>query len=411
MNTIINKANNNHTSFVIGGAGTGKSTIIKQLITQNPDDYIVIAYTNNAINIIQEKLQSSTLVLTIHRLLGLYFTFTLEQKEVMVTNLHCCEENNHLIGKQYDHLFKCCKRPFNTSDYINKYIIIDECSFISHELHYLLQKIVCKGFIMFGDNNQLGSINIESCRVCNKANCKFNIFDAATNTNTTRLYNNYRNNTTVQQIIQTYNTKHQLNIERINCKSILNSNQKLTDPILCYRNTTVNYINKIFSNARNIPIPGEAIFFLSGSSQMIVSKKYIVKACSDIRIMDKLFGELDVLYIQTDKNVYSIKDQSQLDNIFFPMLAKLDKQKIDQELYITARRALIHAYKAYINPWAFAYAITVHKSQGSTYENSYLYMADFTRLDSKIKYKLLYTALTRASSNIYNMLIPSKWIL
>ena len=56
------------------------------------------------------------------------------------------------------------------------------------------------------------------------------------------------------------------------------------------------------------------------------------------------------------------------------------------------------ARKAFDNV-VYAYAITVHKSQGSTFERVFIDVENICR--SNIQQKMLYTAITRASKSIF----------
>jgi len=50
----------------------------------------------------------------------------------------------------------------------------------------------------------------------------------------------------------------------------------------------------------------------------------------------------------------------------------------------------------------YNYALTVHKSQGSTFENSIVIYCDVLRIkDIEERNKLLYTSVTRAKKNLY----------
>ena len=61
-----------------------------------------------------------------------------------------------------------------------------------------------------------------------------------------------------------------------------------------------------------------------------------------------------------------------------------------------------HYYKDYFSDLSYAYAITTHKSQGSTYDNIGIACADITNFfDKKVRTALFYTAVTRAKHICY----------
>lgn len=62
-----------------------------------------------------------------------------------------------------------------------------------------------------------------------------------------------------------------------------------------------------------------------------------------------------------------------------------------------------HAFKAMFADVDYAYSLTIHKSQGSTYKNVFLQANDmrYTRFSADDKTRLLYTGLTRASSRAF----------
>lgn len=67
----------------------------------------------------------------------------------------------------------------------------------------------------------------------------------------------------------------------------------------------------------------------------------------------------------------------------------------------------VYYYGSYINRFAdidFGYAITSHKSQGSTYSNVFVNITDILKCNNRdllVRYKSLYTSITRASQSLY----------
>jgi len=79
----------------------------------------------------------------------------------------------------------------------------------------------------------------------------------------------------------------------------------------------------------------------------------------------------------------------------------LYKDRYESENKFGKLKKLNNVVREYLSVIKPAYAITTHKAQGQTFEESYIDYKDILQCSNyDLKIKLLYTAMTRSSSNI-----------
>lgn len=411
MEKLLN--NSEKINYIFGVAGTGKSFLIRRGLEEHANA-VALTFTNTSAMLLSNDVNSLR-VRTIHSALGIFWTFDEEYEEVSVISGVCCSKH---ILKEPSGMVRLCdyvgcsKRTALDREWLkDKIVFVDECSLVPHYLFNLLTEIDCLKLIFVGDPYQISPVDDEKCLVCS-GNCKFNLFIDAPSENTITLSENYRNSSSILEIINGYKTKNSLCLETFDLKKEVREKNLPSSPILCYRNVMVDFINGIFTRDQLLPQPGNPIAFLAGASSVPAGHVFRVLECIKDTVCDPHLGDIPVLiFIFENRNpVYSAIYPGELKSHFISLLRKFDNEKsiLDKE---NIRKRLIYRYRSFINPWVYAFAQTVHKAQGATFDTAYLFLSDLCRAPASIRRRLIYTALSRARSNIFTVLVPSRWTL
>jgi len=181
----------------------------------------------------------------------------------------------------------------------------------------------------------------------------------------------------------------------------------LDTKIIAYTNKTVNAFNKnmrnfIHNNPTDQFIENEIIYMndsfydkdMNGRNFAFYnSSEYIIKSVD--------YGEIDgiqVIYAELEDSKWMPVVLGQKGHVNYDQyterLLDLSYQKKWKDFW---------EFKAKFGNFSYGYTLTAYKSQGSTYRNVYICLADIlglTRLSDKRKLQTLYTAVTRASHNV-----------
>jgi exodeoxyribonuclease V alpha subunit len=356
INAVLGALSNSF-SIIIGGAGTGKTTVIKTIYNfanKHNKSCILLAPTGRAARRIYES--SNFNANTIHKALGF--------KRI----------NDIKNGKKAE-------------NYILKsdIVIIDEASMIDI---YLMKTIIesiniATQIIFVGDQNQLPSI---SCG---------NILYDIVSTNIETCFH-------LKKIFRQKNTSQIILIsEKISNGIIPKINSKNADLIMTIEQDKLNgleIIKEIFKNnfdfekqESNIQIITPMNKGITGTNNLNIT---IQKICQDIiknkNIFKKIFGRF---YIN-DK-VIQIKNDYNL-GVFNGEIGKIIDFE-DEKIKVDFKDKIIYYDFNASSNISLAYAITIYKAQGSEFKNIIipLYMEHFIMWNKKS----LYTAITRASEN------------
>ncbi len=353
-------------SIITGGPGTGKTTLVKGILEAyskltkkdlDSDEFgvLLIAPTGKAAKRLRESTNYDAS--TIHKALGYNYD-----------GHFCFDEINKL--------------PYNL-------VIVDESSMIDIELANNLLKAISNfaRIIFIGDENQLPSvgpgeflhdiINSNTFRVFRLKEVMRQVADS----NIIRLANMVLN----QRIdYSVFNTKKE--VFYYNC--VANDFFDRLKPILdAYFSRT----NGSFENLQ-ILIP-----MYAGKAGIDATNEYIQKNYNKNQNEKLIYGERvfllgdKVLQLQNNPE----KDIMNGDTGFIVEIKKVDNK---DTIIVDFGQKLVTLDRGDLDNLTLAYAISVHKSQGSEYENVILPI--FSSYQIMLKKKLIYTGITRAKKKL-----------
>lgn len=320
-------------ALMVGGAGTGKTYNINELtkvFDLEKIKYQCLAPTNKACNLLDGQ--------TIHRFLGI-------NRENRMT----------------------CKVKVTKYDYL----IIDEVSMVGYEIFNHLAEAKRLNpelkFIFSGDiRNQLKPIE-HNCRSIEYEKCY--ILNYLAGFNKIHLTQNYRSGGQMTKVLKKLDLEFEE--EGYRCLDQFDFGDKKCRKNLVFRNVTRKKINKIFMDK----LKGPRQIFNRNKKNEKSQKHHIIKgspiiACKTLKTLDICNNE--------EFDVFG------WDGKFVIITDVKYTNKEPKELMIP--------YKHFETAFLPAYAMTIHKSQGSTYKEPYR-IHEIKDLDKR----LLYTALSRTS--------------
>lgn len=356
-------------------------------------------------------------------------------------------------------VYKTKLNVYKNSEYkYLKYIIIDEASMISKNNWNDLNTFIFKRYphikiLLIGDECQLPPVKEISSIVFNIRSRKFQLNEIVRTQSEeiTKIYNLYRNavinNTVVKELPEEgKDFKYITSFE----DSIRNNFDVETDKLIAYSNDRVDKYNDtirniIFNNPTEKYVIGEKIIFGSSvrntntnSSVTEVSNYFyandeatvhgITKTTLNTNFthneekfdLKKLFPEevfdiyqLHLLINGSIKIVNKIHEDCRIgfedyfENVYERIKAlskSISKNKKTSRDYISKLWNIYYIVKYTIDiPIKYSYALTVYKSQGSTFKKIFIDMEDIHDCvkNNSVLNKTLYTAVTRASEKIY----------
>ena len=345
---------NNYVSIVTGGAGCGKTTLIKQLIynlKQYDQNIMLTSFTGKAV---------------------------LRMKEILDDDKTCCYTMSKII--------KCKKiiKPFS-------HVIIDESSMISNDIMAKFLKFFPSTKIYFiGDCNQLPPVGrgnffyqlIESNKIpCYKLTLNKRI-NKDCNTilqNANQLISNDIINFKYDKVFKFYEGDINIceKILKILKKKNYNSNDiTILTPCNKHIKNLVNIQQNIFLNQSNYKIHNGIKYYIG---DRIMQNKNIYN--EEVEIMNgeegivKNLGKYSMCVKYNDKEV--------------EYLWRNEKINTEEDIYVKVITV------DYLN---HSFCKTIHKSQGSEYPIVIIYIPDYYL--KMVNRNLLYTAITRAQKMV-----------
>lgn len=410
----LKKDDNDNLFYLLEGrAGTGKTFLVKTVI----DSYIkkghsvaVLAPTHKALNVISENFSNLTCK-TLHSALGLRIDVSLPDFDP--TNLDFFMDTESQIITNY------------------QLVIVDECSMINDKLYeYItsLARIDNTKLLFVGDIAQAKPVKQETYS---------KVFEIGNRSILTKVER------TKDEIIKEISEKVRFkNFNRYDYSNLIISRKEFINDhcgdfiILSYTNSNVNLWNyavknKLRPNAPHYFSKYDKVLFYTTLSDWDNNKKKkidIVKngEIKSIDAIDKIdlydatsqkSIEYLTLYIEgTKEPLYICLDMDYFKSNYEKMTEKAKKEQNNQirkmlwkEFFTWKRRNIIYKdvkiskYLTVKRDIDLAHAMTIHKSQGSTFDNVAVDIRDLDKLmkkDPQEYWNLLYVAVSRAKNKL-----------
>lgn len=416
------------TMYITGVAGTGKTTSLAELVEYCLDediDCIVSAYTHKACEVLKKKMPKEATIATLHSFLA--------KRPTINVNAH---EVKHVDGNAQ------MKLPEETKVlFIDEFSMVGDRDYVSiNDLQYTEDGDIKTKIVYIGDPNQLPPVK-DIPVIIPKGDYWVKLDKIYRQAGDNQLIdnllaiNNYINGEEAQELLQHDNLIRGVNI-------IKEYKKCLTDKIiLAYTNAKVEELNAEIQGYYE-PKPGDTVF--TPTIRLRATLLAVDKNCTGCISITGKFLELGSKYktletlheieevkyytIANDKgqeqtiaavfghNQFLLVQQRLADNA-----VKLNKQianEFDMDAKDWAKDNWSHplakargkawgkylAFKENVHCLDFNHALTVHKSQGSTYETVFIDTKDLGKCADKdytMYLKLLYVAISRASSKVY----------
>lgn len=421
------------TICVSGSAGTGKSLLIKMIanVMARGHQYgLYLAPTNKATRVLEGLLRSDNIA-TIHSALGLRPNLDIMKYDA--TSMEFAPVGKSIIFGNYD------------------FIVVDECSMVNDNLYTSLvekARAAEASIIFIGDPLQLAPVD---------QSCKSMAFSCKHKFELKEVFRQKHDSPAIKYIDESkkkfiYNFKSQSNNNgeikvyddiRLMLHENIHKYMTMIDNLykdgsfewldhvktLAYTNKRVNELNGVIRNSLfdpKKPFCKGDILMRYGSNRISDSDYMIVMDYKGIKNINWNGFNLDfhILEVKSDINhhlhEYKIlcADNAELesalqylDNLKERALLVKDKtiKRKRWAAFFDCRDSLNTMNDLYLNGELlvaknidYGYCMTVHKSQGSTYDNVIIDMENISScFDKEQKRQLQYVALSRTSSNIY----------
>lgn len=372
-----------------GFAGTGKTFVINELMkhfSATDVNCAVCAPTHKALQVIAEKLNTHYDCFTIASLLGLH------------------PDTDILNFDPEKPIFKSGKF---SKHHVYDMVIIDEASMINKALFRKLCNTDLK-ILFVGDPAQLPPVNEEESLAftCISPIFKLHEIIRTNKPDIIDLCSVLRTN----NFHEVYNWKSSENITVVKQRLYDYSSSK----ILSYRNVTVNKWNtsakkQLNPSPKRIDIGDKVMFYtpirhgeqtlIANSEELIVTERKYRSDAMDFIAFDKVIKNLD-FHICNPPGYFEFlkRYKKHVDNKDWDELYNLRKKcltDIDLNLETVDRTTDKTIFKSF----DLSYALTVHKSQGSTFDSVAVDLNDIAGNTDDLR-ALLYTAVSRAANKI-----------
>lgn len=407
VNSILDK--NIKNVLLIGNAGTGKTftlvRIVEELIKKKLSVGIACP-THKSKTVLEQMFHNNKVranVETIHHMLGL----------IVVE-----EKGEVFLQQEWD-------GTINDFDVV----VLDECSMIDDDLFEIIEDSGIK-FIFVGDDAQLPPVSKNE-----DFENKSKTFEVDTSIRLLNIIRQNKGNPIIELSQKLRNPNKRIPVFQetlVENKGIFilsNSEwensllkefetQSYQDNInyckaLAYRNRRVDELNKkihdyLYPDCKTLFNVGERVVLNSPVTRKVKkNRRYVNEVVhssgkeGQVVAVNEAVGKADLNYW-----VVSVLFQHTVYNGYLPVNFRMYEQVLNGLLEEAKedKRKWKNYYdlKNYLFDIKFCYASTVHKSQGSTYQNVYIDKEDIMTCNNcRIKHNVLYTALTRSNDNCY----------
>lgn len=367
-------SSNNQVFEVSGAAGTGKTTLVRYLIERiglSMDEVLFIAFMGKAATCMQ---RNGLPAKTLHSAIYKYEKCIAIDKQ---TGKPIYEKSGL---PKLEMRFKLRK---SIGDNI-KLIVLDEGSTVNS---IMAEDLLSFGIpvIVLGDLNQLPPVFGKPYFLNNPDIILRQIMRQAENSPIVYLSQRVLNGNPL--VTGNYGDSNVINKNDIN-----EFNYRKNDIVLTCTNALRAEVNDLFrtkiKRLKRLDVPNKG-------EQVICRKNNWGKSLDGIVLTNGCTGYID------DIDISSLKDGT-INLDFRPDYSVLPYKSLRTDFAALMGRAdesTVSRYDYSVNKFEFGYAITVHLSQGSQWDDV-LFLAEPTKFDGEIRRKLMYTAITRAAKSI-----------
>jgi exodeoxyribonuclease-5 len=413
-----------------GYAGTGKTYLLDEIVNciqKSKCKVIVTAPTHKAVKVLKNMIKNDVTFSTIHAALGM--------RQIINNDGTVSFKPDHSLG-------------FPADDYTH--IIVDEVSMINDIIFETLIPLTENGkkIIMVGDPLQIPPIGQREALPFNKnIRLRYGIETSYLNSIIRQALGNpiIENATNIRtrihapvQIFNSQEVKNDLGgvfpikkVDEINyfTNNILplfksSSYERSIDyiKVIAWTNDTVDDYNKRIREyifGKNLPniIPGDKLIadkpIIENNHTLISTNEEMEVLSTEIKT-ESLNAEYSIKYYYTKVRIF----EDYMYNEYMLRIIHEDSEETFNKL-CTLQKVLANSYTPgsykfksawvdyynFLQNWhqvKYSYAITAHKSQGSTYENAYVLKWDIeTNYNIYERNRILYTACTRPSKNLF----------
>ena len=319
-------------------------------------------------------------------------------------NLECCDSHS---DQTFDIVTQCILSNNISYESVYEVLIVEESSMLQHNMYRLIKRFNIPIVIYVGDVNQVPPIN-SSCVSC--ANCSFNVLETP-NTETFILREQWRHEESLVISIQsfmsrcTYDTFKKSHLTDIFPTKELHEILPLDSPIMSYHVERSIAINALLIGGDRPIREGDYVVIDYGKVSTLLSG--VVYKVTGIVHNSRVYTELRksfkyttyTLANDTTKGDITIVDNKEEYIAYCTKLMRTMKTKFQYKL-----KKIITEHLTNIS---FAYAMTVHRAQGQSFEYAYLdYKNILSCKDKALRLKLIYSAITRARKEVILLNIP-----
>lgn len=426
-----------YSTVLSGSAGTGKSSIVRILMeyikTNEPAVNIQLSTPTHKAKCVLNRLSNTDTATTLHKILGLKPDMNLTKFDVRDLTFYSSLLLDLFPGKRTIY-------------------VIDECSMINDHLFRLIVDKLGVGkdkIIFIGDGAQLSPVNQNTISMC------FTGVDFP-GMILTEVMRQLDDNPLLKTLV--YSREHLIkdfksdfndtsgivvhneikDFAKAMHKDMVSTNyarEPFKQKVLAYTNKRVNQLNKFIRDKifkHDAPIckgdllMGNDTYTLRDGQNPVVynGSDYVVVQISKIKKNIPMCGDIDgyklSLYDTVDKYIFEVfVIDPEISEVVYTRLANMQESvrlsAIDRNVKGFQRKRLWNTFYSMIRAYSlfrplmyqgrmirtptfvYGYAITVHKSQGSTYDNVFVDMSDINAcFDKKTRRELQYVALSRA---------------
>lgn len=362
-----------------GSAGTGKTTAIAEFSKNTP--ILLTAPTHKAVQVLRTK-NNHAECSTIHSALKM---------------------KRKLVGRNYQFVFD--ERTYARFPIDHKVVVVDEASMVSVELINAIEYVGKKygtRFIFVGDRKQLPPVNEVVSPIFTRDYPEYEL---------TEIIRQAKDNDIIwlsRNLDHLSTRKNGENFKFVDSKEVpfellVESNGGDLAKFITWTNSVVTKVNTGVRKMIYGPSPAQVEI-----SETIMLKEpfgdYKNNEEVEIASVDEAhFTFRDVIIPYPEIDIIMLNKEIRLVAEHFE---RKHKANLESLIAMCKAQALswtkFYAYKESFADFQYNHAITVHRSQGSTYANSIINIADIQRNpNADEREKMLYTAITRASNKNY----------